>query len=130
YECLANKAMEARAAAGRHTSIHHFTIKSVDETEARCDAAAGPLEHTRVADECPLMGESRATQLRIVLRPAESRRKYAGHELTPSDAGRFQQQPVLGAESLHPLMDHGGQALGYSAAQFDEVSCGLPAAWL
>ena len=126
HECVANKAMKARAASGRNTSIHRFAIKRVDETKTCCDGATGPLVHTCVADECPLAGESRTTQFRIVLRPTESRRQYTGHELTPSDAGGFQQQPVLRAESLQLLMDHGGQALRHAPAQLGKVGCRVP----
>ena len=94
-EFHANDPMEARAAARRHTSIHHLTIQSVNETKTRREASAWPLEHACVPDECPLAGESRAPQFRIVFRPAEAGSENAGHELTPGDTGSFQKQSVL-----------------------------------
>ena len=88
---------------------------------------AGPFEHTGVADECSLPGESGAPQLGVVVRPSEAGGKNAGHKFAPCDTGRLQQQLFLRAERLHLLMDHGRQALGHALAQFVEIGNRPPA---
>src|SRR4051794_39776819 len=55
-----NHPMEARPAAGGHTSIHHLSIQRMDETKTRREASIGPLKYTGVTDKCSLAGESRA----------------------------------------------------------------------